>query len=165
MKDLGEAEVILGIKIKRMKNSISISQSHYIEKIVKRINFNNCSPVSTPIDPSLKLVSSKGVVVSQLEFSRAIGSLMYAMISTRPDIAYAVGKLSRFTNKPSSHHWQALSRVFKYLKGTMDYGLTYTRFLSVLEGHSDASWICDKEDHSSTSGWVFLLRGGAISWA
>ncbi|XP_074337039.1 secreted RxLR effector protein 161-like [Apium graveolens] len=121
--------------------------------------------VSTPIDPSLKLVSSKGVVVSQLEFSRAIGSLMYAMISTRPDIAYVVGKLSRFTSKPSSHHWQALSRMFKYLKGTMDYGLTYTGFPSILEGHSDASWICDKEDHSSTSGWVFLLGGGAISWA
>ena len=125
MKDLGEAEVILGIKIKRTKNSISISQSHYIEKILKRFNFNNCSPVSTPIDPSLKLVSSKGVVVSQLEFLRAIGSLMYAMISTRPDIAYAIGKLNRFTSKPSSHHWQALSRVFKYLKGTMDYGLTF----------------------------------------
>ncbi|XP_074337414.1 uncharacterized protein LOC141674602 [Apium graveolens] len=59
MKDLGEAEVILGIKIKRTKNSISISQSHYIEKILKRFNFNNCSLVSTPIDPSLKLVSSK----------------------------------------------------------------------------------------------------------
>ncbi|XP_074352396.1 secreted RxLR effector protein 161-like [Apium graveolens] len=165
MKDLGETEVILGIKIKRTKNSISISQSHYIEKILKRFNFNNCSPVSTPIDPSLKLVSSKTVVVSQLEFSRAIGSLMYAMISTRPDIAYVVGKLSRFTSKPSSHHWQTLSRVFKYLKGTMDYGLTYTGFPSVLEGHSDASWICDKEDHSSTSGWVFLLGGGVISWA
>lgn len=90
---------------------------------------------------------------------------MYAMISTRPDIAYAVGKLSRYTSKPSSHHWQALSRVFKYLKGTMDYGLTYTGFPSVIEGHSDASWISNKEDHSSTSGWVFLLGGGAISWA
>ena len=165
MKDMGEAEVILGIRIKRENNGISISQSHYIEKILKRFNFKDCSPVSTPLDPSIKLLPNKGVSVSQLEYSRAIGSLMYAMISTRPDIAYAVGKLSRYTSKPSSHHWQALSRVFKYLKGTMDYGLAYTGFPSVIEGHSDASWISNEEDHSSTSGWVFLLGGGAISWS
>ncbi|KAK9074856.1 hypothetical protein SSX86_003175 [Deinandra increscens subsp. villosa] len=89
---------------------------------------------------------------------------MYAMISTRPDIAYAVGKLSRYTSNPSSHHWQALGRVFKYLKGTIDYRLSYLGFPSVIEGYSDASWITNLEDHSSTSGWVFLLGGGAISW-
>ena len=116
MKDLGEAEVILGIRIKRENNSISISQSHYIEKILNKFNFKDCSPVSTPIDPSLKLLPNEGVAVSQLEYSRAIGSLMYAIISTRPNIAYAVGKLSRYTSNPSSHHWQALNRVFKYLK-------------------------------------------------
>nr|KAJ0189849.1 hypothetical protein LSAT_V11C800451850 [Lactuca sativa] len=128
-------------------------------------NFENCSPVSTPIDPSLKLLPNKGSPVSQLEYSRAIGCLMYAMISTRPDIAYAVGRLSRYTSNPSSHHWQAVSRVFKYLKGTMNYGLTYSGYPSILEGYSDASWINNLEDHSSTSGWVFLLGGGAISWA
>lgn len=165
MKDMGEADVILGIKIKRGNNGISISQSHYIEKILEKFNFKDCSPVSTPIDPNLKLLPNKGVAVSQLEYSRAIGSLMYAMISTRPDIAYAVAKLSRFTSNPSSHHWQAMNRVFKYLKGTIDYGLTYTGFPSVIEGYSDASWITNMEDYSSTSGWVFLLGGGAISWA
>lgn len=106
-----------------------------------------------------------GKPVDQLEYSRAIGSLMYAMISTRPDIAYAVGKLSRFTSNPSRHHWHAITRVFKYLKGTMNYGLSYMGFPSVLEGYSDASWINNAEDSSSTSGWVFLLGGGAISWA
>ncbi|XP_028237005.1 chymomexicain-like [Glycine soja] len=105
------------------------------------------------------------VAVSQLEYSRAVGSLMYAMISTRPDIAYVVAKLSRFTSNPSSHHWQAMNRVFKYLKGTIDYGLTYTGSPSVIEGYSDASWITNMKDYSSTSGWVFLLEGGAISWA
>ncbi|XP_074353023.1 secreted RxLR effector protein 161-like [Apium graveolens] len=141
---MGEAEVILGIKIKRENN--------------------DCSPISTPLDPSIKLLPNKGVAVSQLKYSRAIGSLMYAMISTRPEIAYVVGKLSKYTSKQSSHHWQTLSRVFKYLKGTVDYGLIYIGFPSVIEGHSDASWISNKEDHSSTSGWVFLLGGGAISW-
>ncbi|KAJ9557266.1 hypothetical protein OSB04_011880 [Centaurea solstitialis] len=136
MKDMGEADVILGIKI-----------------------------IRTPMDPTVKLMPNKGVTVNQLEYSRAIGSLMYAMLSTRPDIAFAVGKLSRYTHNPGLIHWQAINRVFKYLKGTMDYGLTYSGFPSVLEGYSDASWITNKEDHSSTSGWVFLLGGGAICWA
>ena len=91
--------------------------------------------------------------------------MMYAMTSYRPDIAFAVGKLSRYTSNPSAQHWQAVNRVFKYLKGTMNYGLSYLGSPSVLEGHSDASWITNMEDHSSTSGWVFLLGGGAISWA
>ncbi len=104
MKDMGEAEVILGIRISRKNNVISISQSHYIEKILKRFNFKDCSSVTTPFDPNIKLKPNKGIGVSQLNYSKAIGSLMYAMISTRPDIAYAVGKLSRFTSNPSAHH-------------------------------------------------------------
>ncbi|GJR13999.1 hypothetical protein Tco_0796651 [Tanacetum coccineum] len=90
---------------------------------------------------------------------------MYVMTSTRPDIAYAVGRLSRFTSDPGRHHWHAITRVFKYLKGTMNYGLSYVGYPSVLEGYSDVSWINHVEDLSSTSGWVFLLGGGTISWA
>nr|KAJ0200602.1 hypothetical protein LSAT_V11C600333090 [Lactuca sativa] len=137
----------------------------FLNEDIEKFNFENCSPVSTPIDPSLKLLPNKGSPVSQLKYSRAIGCLMYAMISTRPDIAYAMGRLSRYTSNPSSHHWQAVSRVFRYLKGTMNYGLTYSGYPSVLEGYLEASWINNLEDHSSTSGWVFLLGGGAISWA
>ena len=90
---------------------------------------------------------------------------MYAMTSTRLDIAYVVGSHSRYTSNPSTQHRQALKRVLKYLKGTINYGLSYVGFPLVLEGYSDASWITNIEDHSSTSGWVFLLGGGAISWA
>ncbi|GJY07722.1 zinc finger, CCHC-type containing protein [Tanacetum coccineum] len=110
MKDMGEADVILGFKIKRNNKGIVITQSHYIEKILKKFNREDCSPVSTPMDLVEKLKTNTGKPVDQLEYSRAIGCLMYAMTSTRPDIAYAV-------------------------------------------------------DSSSTSGWVFLLGGGAISWA
>ncbi|KAG7547628.1 Zinc finger CCHC-type [Arabidopsis suecica] len=165
MKDMGEAEVILGIQIKRENKGISLTQSHYIEKVLKKFNYENCSPVSTPMDASVKLMPNTGQAVSQLEYSRVIGCLMYAMTSTRPDIAYAVGKLSRYTSNPSTHHWQAVRRVLKYLKGTINYGLSYFGFPSVLEGYSDASWNTNEENHSSTSGWVFLLGGGAISWA
>nr|GEZ89554.1 zinc finger, CCHC-type [Tanacetum cinerariifolium] len=114
---------------------------------------------------TVKFRHNKGTSVSQLEYSRAIECLMYAMISTRPDITFVVRKLSRYTSNPSALHWQALGRVFQYLKGTMDYGLTYSGYPSVIEGYSDASWINNMEDHSSTSGWVFLIGGGVISWA
>ncbi|GJX07132.1 zinc finger, CCHC-type containing protein [Tanacetum coccineum] len=133
MKDMGEADIILNIKIKRKNKGIVITQSHYIEKILKKFNREDCSPVSTPMDPIEKLKPNTGKPVDQLEYSRAIGCLMYPMTSTRPDIAYAVGRLSRFTSNP--------------------------------KGYSDASWINHVEDSSSTSGCVFLLGGGAISWA
>ncbi|GJR98879.1 zinc finger, CCHC-type containing protein [Tanacetum coccineum] len=121
--------------------------------------------VSTPMDTSEKLMPNNGQAVSQLEYSRVIGCLMYAMTCTRPDIAFVVGKLSRYTSNPGTQHWQAIQRVLKYLKKTMDYRLTYTGYPSVLKGYTDASWINNTEDNSSTSGWVFLLGGGAISWA
>ncbi|GKE49768.1 zinc finger, CCHC-type containing protein, partial [Tanacetum coccineum] len=134
MKDMGEADVIL-----------------------------DYFPVSTPMDVVEKLKPDTGKPVDQLEYLRVIGCLMYAMTSTRPDIAYAVGRLIRFTSNLSRQHYQAITRVFKYLKGTMNYGLSYLGYPTVLEGYSDASWINHVEDSSSTSGWVFLLGGGAIS--
>ncbi|GKA17377.1 zinc finger, CCHC-type containing protein [Tanacetum coccineum] len=164
MKDIGEADIILGIKIKRENKGIVITQSHYIEKILKKFNREDCSPVSTPMDPIEKLKPNTEKPIDQLEYSRSIGCLMYAMTSTRPDIAYAVSRLSRFTNNPSRQHWKAITRVFKYLRGTKDYGLSYVGYPSVLEGYSDAIWINHVEDSSFTSGWVFLLGGGAISW-
>ncbi|GJV84943.1 retrotransposon protein, putative, ty1-copia subclass, partial [Tanacetum coccineum] len=121
--------------------------------------------VSTPMDTSGKLMPNNGQVVSQLEYSRVIGYLMYAMTCTRPDIAFAIGKLSRYTSNPGTQHWQAIQRVLKYLKKTMDYRLTYTGYPSVLEGYTYVSWISNTEDNSSTSDWLFLLGGGAISWA
>ncbi|GJZ37537.1 zinc finger, CCHC-type containing protein [Tanacetum coccineum] len=163
MKDM--ADVILRIKIKRKNKGIVITQSHYIKKILKKSNREDCSPVSTPMDLVDKLKPNTGKPIDQLEYSRAIGGVMYAMTSTRPDITYAVGRLSRFTSNPSRQHWKAITRVFKYLRSTMNYGLSYMGYPSVLEGYSDASWINHVEDSSSTSGWVFLLGGGAISWA
>ncbi|KAK4381939.1 Retrovirus-related Pol polyprotein from transposon TNT 1-94 [Sesamum angolense] len=86
------------------------------------------------------------------------------MNCTRPDIAYAVNKLSRFTSNPSKDHWKGLIRVLRYLKYTSKYGLHYTRYPAVLEGYSDANWISDSKDTKSTSGYVFTIGGGAVSW-
>ncbi|GJV42830.1 zinc finger, CCHC-type containing protein [Tanacetum coccineum] len=104
LKDIGEVDVILGIKIKRENKGIVITQSHYIEKILKKFNREDCSSVSTPMDPVEKLKPYTGKLVDKLEYSRAIGCLMYAMTSTRQDIAYAVGRLNRFTSNPGRHH-------------------------------------------------------------
>ncbi|GJY12266.1 zinc finger, CCHC-type containing protein [Tanacetum coccineum] len=130
-----------------------------------KFNYFDCTSVSTPMDTSEKLVPNNGHVVSQLEYSRVIKCLMYAMTCTRPDIAFAVGKLSRYTSNHGTQHWQAIQRVLKYLTKTMDYSLTYTGYPSVLEGYIDASWTSNTKDNLSTSGWVFLFGGGVISWA
>nr|GEV88525.1 zinc finger, CCHC-type [Tanacetum cinerariifolium] len=140
MEDMEEADVILGIRIKHESN------------------------VSTLLDTYEKLMPNKGPVVSQLKYSRVIGYLMYAMTCIRPNIVFAVGKLSRYTSNPGTQHWQAIQRELKYLKKTLDYRLVYSGYPLVLKGYTDASWISKTKDNSSTSGWVFLLGGGVISW-
>nr|GEU57599.1 zinc finger, CCHC-type [Tanacetum cinerariifolium] len=93
MKDMREADVILGVRIKHESNIIAISQSHYIEKVLKKLNYFDCTPMSTPIDTSEKLMTNNGHDVSQLEYSRVTGCLMCVMTCTRPDIDFVVGKL------------------------------------------------------------------------
>jgi hypothetical protein len=89
---------------------------------------------------------------------------MYLASATRPDISYVVSKLNRFVSNPGEDHWQALERVLRYLKRTMSYGINYTRYSRVLEGYCDANWISDADEIYATSGYVFSLGGGAVSW-
>ena len=89
---------------------------------------------------------------------------MYVVQCTRPNIAFAVSKLSRFTSNPSYEHWKAIERVLGYLKKTKNLGLQYSKFPAVMEGYTDARWISSVGDNKSTTGRVFTLGGGAISW-
>ncbi|WJZ99452.1 hypothetical protein VitviT2T_017897 [Vitis vinifera] len=164
MKDMGLADVILGIKIKRTSDELILSQSHYVDKILGKFDKDNSGVARTPVDVTLHLSKNKSESVSQVEYSRIIGSLMYLMSCTRPDIAYAVSKLSRYTSNPGAKHWQGIIRVLKYLRFTRDYGLHYTRYPAVLEGYSDANWISNVKDSKSHSGYVFTLGGAAVSW-
>ncbi|GJR82021.1 zinc finger, CCHC-type containing protein [Tanacetum coccineum] len=141
IKDKGEADVILGIIIKRKNKGLTITQSYYIEKILKKFNYEGCGRVSTPMEACIKLMPC----------------------GTMSDIAYAIEKLSRFTRNPSNHQWEAIIRVSRYLKKIMNYGLSYVGFPSVTEGYFDASWITNSEDHTSTTCWVFLL-GKKAEW-
>jgi len=164
MKDLGEADVILGIKITRSDKGISLNQSHYVEKILRKYNYFDCKPASTRYDPSVKLFKNIGDGVRQTEYASIIGSLRYATDCTRPDIAYVVGLLCRFTSRPSKEHWHAIERVMRYLKGTMTLGLHYQRYPTVIEGYSDADWNTLSDDSKATSGYIFSIAGGAVSW-
>lgn len=165
MKDLNEVDTILGIKVKKHSGGYALCQSHYIDKVIHKFNHLKIKEANTPYDSSIKLLENSGRAVAQLEYASAIGSLMYAMHCTRPDIAFAVGKMSRYTNNPSVDHWKAIGRIFGYLKKTKELGLFYYEFPAVLEGYSDASWITSASDNKSTSGWIFTLAGGAVSWA
>ena len=89
---------------------------------------------------------------------------MYLENCTIPDIVYAIGRLSRYTQSPNQDHWVAIHRVRKYLRGTSGYCLCYSGFPNVLEGFSDANWIFDSDEMKSTSEFVFILGGDAISW-
>jgi hypothetical protein len=100
----------------------------------------------------------------QLRYSQIIGSLMYLASATRPDNSFAVRKLSRFLSNPGDDHWCALERVLCYLKDTMSLGIHYTGYPTVLEGFCDANWISNAEEIYVTSGYVFSLRGGVVSW-
>ena len=163
MKDLGVADVILGTKISKTSDGLILSQSHYIEKILKKFKQDDSNPMRTHVDVNLHLSKNNDKSLSQQEYAQAIGSLMYVMNCTRPDIAYAISKLSRYTSNPGPNHWKAIVIVLRYLKYTQNYGLHYSKYLAVLEGYCDANWISNTKDSKSTNGYLFTLGGGAVS--
>eukprot|EP00261_Vitis_vinifera_P027472 XP_010661281.1 PREDICTED: uncharacterized protein LOC104881771 [Vitis vinifera] len=142
-----------------------IIESREVEFFENLLSDSN-SQVPTSVGESPEETPSKndGRSVAQLEYASAIGSLMYAAQCTRADISFAVSKLSRFTSNPSVEHWKAIGRVLGYLKNTKELSLQYSKFPAIIEGYSDASWISSVGDNLSTTGWVFTLGGGAVSW-
>jgi len=149
-----------------------MSQKNYIETILKRFKMENAASAPTPLNPSVILTKREGEpsdrVASNL-YAIAIGSLMYAAMATRPDIAFAVQTLSQFTTNPGPEHWTAVKRVFRYLSGTRDYKLTYGGHQQdwplEVSGFTDADWGSNPNDRKSISGYIYLLGGGAIAWS
>ena len=171
MDDRGQVHYLLGMSIQRERESkiLTISQKSYLENILKRFGMQDCKPVSTPLEPGKKydkLQDDRDPVDVQ-RYQAAIGSLIYASIASRPDIAEAVGVLSQFMARPGPEHWTGVKRIFRYIKGTLDFGLKYVASdkgdLS-LQGYSDADWAGDVSTRKSTSGYVFKLGGATISW-
>ena len=114
-------------------------QSHYVEKVLSHFGYSDYTPSPTLYGPSVLLRKNRRITRDQLRYSQIIGSLMYLASATRPDISFAMSKLSRFVLNLGDYHWRALERVLRYLKGTMSYGIHYTGYPRVLEGYCDAN--------------------------
>jgi len=174
MKDMGEASYVLGVKIvrNRSKRLLGLSQETYINNVLKKYHMDKCKPIDTPVEKGLHLSLDKHpetpeekAKMSNVPYSNVVGSLMYAMMCTRPDICYAVGMVSRYQSNPSMEHWKAVKRIMRYLRGTSNYMLCYQASDLRLIGYSDADWAGDIDERKSTSGYAFLLANGAISWS
>ncbi|KAI9157593.1 hypothetical protein LWI28_024839 [Acer negundo] len=172
-KDLGEASFILGIQVirDRKNRTIALSQASYIDKILSRFSMHDSKKGMLPFRHGIKL--SKEQVpkneheeqfISRVPYASAVGSLMYAMLCTRPDICFVVGIVSRFQSKPGPDHWTAVKHIFKYLKRTRDNMLVYSGGDLVPVGYTDSDFQSDSDSRKSTSGAVFTIGEGAVIW-
>ena len=134
--------------------------------MLRKFGLADANTVSTPADCSVKLVKDDHVSkpTDQVEYQSMVGSLLYIAMGTRPDIAQAVGAVSKFCSNPSEAHKTAVKRIFRYLKKTTNLALKYCKDEEPVTGFSDADWGGDLDDRHSTTGNVFLLAGGAVSW-
>ena len=171
--DLGELHWLLGIEIKhdRNKKTIHLSQRSYISSILCRYNFQDLKPVSIPMDTNIRLTTSQSpsttveiAKMCDIPYHKVVGSLMYAALGTRPDIAFAVQTVSHFSINPGPAHWEAVKHIFCYLKGTIDLWLSYGDQKMKLTGYTDADGSM-AEDRHAISGYAFLIHGGAVSWS
>jgi hypothetical protein len=175
MQDFGDASTILGMKLTYDRDAgvLSLSQEKYIQEILKRYNMDNCTGVVTPMSTGTKYTKatcpkdeSEKIQMAKIPYRSAIGSLMYLMMCTRPDIATAVGVFSRFLENPGRDHWEGVKRVFRYLKATSDLKLTFRRTKKfVLKAYVDSDFAGCLDTSRSTTGWIFLLGGTAVSWS
>ncbi|KAL9858560.1 putative RNA-directed DNA polymerase [Arabidopsis thaliana] len=133
MKDLGAAKKILGMEILRDKNQnkLFLSQKGYIQKVLNRFGMLSAKPVDTPFAANIHLTmfapqsEEDKEYMSRVPYANVVGSLMYAMVCTRPDLAHAVSVVNRFMGQPGKEHWLAVKRILRYVKGTSDVGLIY----------------------------------------
>jgi transposase InsO family protein len=174
MKDMGEASYVIGIKIHRdrFRGILGLSQETYINKILERFRMKDCSPSIAPIVKgdrfNLNQCPKNDFEREQMKnipYASVVGSLMYAQVCTRPDIAFVVGMLGRYQSNPGIDHWRAAKKVMRYLQGTKNYMLMYRRTnnLEVI-GYSDSDFVGCVDSRKSTSGYTFMMAGGAVSW-
>ncbi len=171
MTDLGEMKKILGIQVirDRKAGTLKIMQGAYIDKILARFNIimAKANPVSTPLPKNIKLDDIQAQTEDlSMPYAKAIGSLMYVAIQTRPDIAFAVQHLSQYTLHPAQAHWATVKCILRYLKGTRDEGIVYKRAESTprLEVYSDADF-ANRADAKSISGYACVMDGACIAWS
>ena len=177
MKDLGSLDWFLGIEITRTCQSISLTQRTFSAELLRKWRMTECNEVSTPSTTSDGLESDHDLPltsVSVKQYRSLIGALMYLSVNTRPDLAYTVSALAQHVNNPGEIHWSCAKKVLRYLKGTLNYGITYTKAGECthesllddinLHGYADASYANNKKDRKSRSAYIFFLNSGPITW-
>jgi hypothetical protein len=172
VKDLGPTEWLLGIKIERGSNTgdIHLSQHAYAEAMLEQFNMSDCHPVMLP---GLNLAKESGATSAEEAkkyhsiYLSAVGSLMYLATQTCPDIAYTVGVLARFNSNPGEAHWKVVKHLFRYIKGTLDYHITYSKSSSSLHPfitYSDTDHGGCPDTGKSTGGYMVMMNSGPVSW-
>lgn len=166
MKDLGIAENCLGMHITRdLKNKkLFIDQREYTLKILKKFNMYDSKPVSTPMEKGLEFDDSvKCNNVDNIPYQEAVGSLLYLSQISRPDIAFVTSLLSRYNNNHNMSHWNAVKRVFRYLKGTLNFKLEFNDN-SYCDVYCDSDWGNKLNDRYSVTGVCLMVNGGIVHW-
>ncbi|CAL5423091.1 unnamed protein product [Camellia sinensis] len=166
MTDLGMLHYFLGIEVIQSSDAIFLSQRKYAQDILAKFQLQHCNSVGTPIDLGLKLTKDpEGKKIDNILYKQMVGSLMYLII-TRPDIMHGVSLISRYMEHPTELHLLAAKRIFRYLKGTTDFGILYKKGeQSGLIGFTDSDYAGDSNDRKSTSGYIFTMGSGVISWS
>ncbi len=163
--DMGEIHWILGTAIETTPDNIKMHQERYILDMIKKYQMENCKPVNTPMVPDNSDANPNTIFQEPDRYRSLIGSLIFASVISRPDIAYAVGKLSQVMDNPSEKDWIAAKRVLRYLSNKTQIGPIYSNTgNNNLIGYSDSDWAGDNVGRKSTSAYVFTLAGAAISW-
>ena len=175
IKDIGENEYFLGMRVQQDLDSgtIRLTQRPYWEHVLNRFDLTHVPPRNTPLpmgtmldqNMSPKTDSEKKQMVDK-PYRPVLGSVMWGQLATRPDLSFSVSLLSRFQADPGIEHWKALLHVIGYIKNTMDYGLTYSRDLDLTPvAYVDADYGGCRDTRRSTSGYVFTMAGGAVTWS
>ncbi|XP_061345127.1 uncharacterized mitochondrial protein AtMg00810-like [Gastrolobium bilobum] len=165
MTDLGLMRYFLGLEVRQDESGIFVSQEAYAKGILEKFKMSDCNPVSTPMEPDVKLSRyDGGEKVDPSVYRSLVGSLRY-LTCTRPDLCLSVGIISRFMEEPSYTHWKAAKRILRYVQGTISQGLHYSKSNKYkLTGYSDSDWCGDVDDRKSTAGYVFFMGNTAFTW-
>jgi hypothetical protein len=168
-RDLGEACFFLGMSITRdrAQRVLCLGQQRAVDDLLEKYSMADAKPAATPISMSTVLTRSGGQPLDTVLYPYAslVGSLLHLSVCTRPDIAQAVGALSRYMSCPTTSHWNAAKAVLRYLGSTRNYALRFSGDQPGLVGYCDSDFASDVDTRRSTIGYTFILNGAAISWS
>jgi hypothetical protein len=169
MTDEGECSWYLGMHVEQKPGEIRIHQKQYIDQIVAKYGFSQAAPVKTPLDKGIKLAKENDYTAHpkfRTEYQSKVGSLNFASNQTRPDIAFATGYVARYASNPNQTHMSAVDRIFAYLKNDPGRAIVYSgKYGLQLKGFVDSDFAGCEDSRRSSTGWVFTLAGGPVSWS